>query len=81
MGGFSWVILATILAIHRLCTDHIYSATLNSGIKERCEFRKNLTLAGIKISLIELRSCELFQELALAGIKVDGSKENHQNSF
>ena len=42
---------------------------------------RKLTLAGIKISLIELRSCELFQELALAGIKMDGSEENAQNSL
>ena len=42
---------------------------------------KKLTLAGIKIGLIELRSCELFQELALAGMKVNGSEENAQNPF
>ncbi len=31
---------------------------------------RKLTLAGIKINLIELRSCDLFQELTLAGIKI-----------
>ena len=58
-----------------------YSAVLNSELRSVVNFPKNLTLAGIKISLIELRSCELFQELALAGIKVDGSEENAQNSL
>ena len=42
---------------------------------------RKLTFAGIKISLIELQSCELFQELALAGIKVNGSEENAPNSI
>ena len=52
----------------------------NSGIKECCEFLKNLTVAGIKIKLIELKSCEFRGKLTVAGIKVSGSKENAQFS-
>ena len=57
-----------------------YSAVLNSGTKERCEFLKNLAVAGIKIELIELKSCEFRGKLTVAGIKVSGSKENTQFS-
>ena len=58
-----------------------YSVVFNSGIKERCEFLKNLAVAGIKIKLIELKSCEFRGKLTVAGIKVSGSKENAQFSF
>ena len=58
-----------------------YSVVLNSGIKERCEFLKNLAVARIKIKLIELKSCEFRGKLTVAGIKVSGSKENVQFSF
>ena len=57
-----------------------YSAVFNSGIKERCEFLKNLAVAGIKIKLVELKSCEFRGKLTVAGIKVSGSKENAQFS-
>ncbi len=53
----------------------------NSELQSVVNLQKNLTLAGIKINLIELQSCELFQELALAGIKVNGSEENAHNSL
>ena len=56
--------------------ERAYSAVLNSELRSVANLPKKLTLAGIKISLIELRSCELFQELALAGIKANGSEEN-----
>ena len=36
---------------------------------------EKLALAGIKINLIELRSCEFRQKLTLAGIKKSGIKE------
>ena len=58
----------------------LYSVVFNSGIKERCEFLKNLAVAGIKIRLIELKSCEFRGKLTVAGIKVSGSKENAQFS-
>ena len=58
-----------------------YSVLLNSGIKERCEFLKNLAVAGIKIRLIELKSCEFRGKLTVAGITVSGSKENAPLSF
>ena len=47
-----------------------YSAGLNSGPKLIREFGKNLERAGIKIGLIELRSCEFRGKLARAGIKI-----------
>ena len=59
----------------------MYSGPFNSGILERCEFLKNLAVAGIKIRLIELKSCEFRGKLTVAGIKVSGSKENAQFSL
>ena len=47
-----------------------YSGVFNSGIKERCEFLKNLAVAGIKIKFIELKSCEVRGKLTVAGIKI-----------
>ena len=52
-----------------------YSGLLNSELRSVVNLPKKLTLAGIKISLIELRSCELFQELTLAGSKINALKE------
>ena len=59
----------------------VYSAVLNSGPKLIREFGKNLERAGIKIGLIELRSCEFRGKLTPAGIKINESKENAQFSF
>ena len=60
---------------------YIYSAVFNSGPNLIREFGKNLERAGIKIGLIELKSCEFRGKLTVAGIKVSGSKENAQFSF
>ena len=60
------------------------SVAWRTSLRDRREIAtgvQKLALAGIKINLIELQSCELFQELALAGIKVNGSEENAQNSL
>ena len=48
-----------------------YRPSLNSELRSVATLRKKLALAGIKINLIELRSCEFREKLTLAGIKIN----------